>query len=331
MLQNKKENKAYILGIDVGNFNTKSEHTILPSGFNVSSSKPMMAEEYLLYDGTYYVPREDRFNYVVDKTNNDKHFMLALMSMAKEIYERAKVVVGSRPEAIQEQINRYSLINLGIGVPPAHHNALAAKYVSYFKERFGDEIQFEYCIDGHKYEFDFSVPVVRVFPQDYSVVVEYADKSEILKKKFNRFYAIDIGGKTVDFVVIANGKPDKYRSFENGILTMYDEIKNRVLSDYTIRLENSNCEDILMDKPTVVKENIITLVKDMANDWTSDILSKLRAEGLDFETNPTIFIGGGAKLLKPFIESSNIVTNYEFVGDVNANAVSYAKLLRGIQ
>lgn len=322
-----KNQKAVILGIDVGNYNTKSEHTVLQSGYNESSSKPTIADEYLNYKGIYYVPREDRFNYVVDKTIDDKQYILTLMSIAKEILYRADQSAAGNKAKIQEIINRYTVIDLGVGVPPAHHNSLAAKYVAYYKERLGESVQFNYC----GYHYSFSVPVVRVFPQDYSVIAEFADKSEILKKKYKRFYAVDIGGKTVDFVIIVDGKPDKYRSFENGILTMYDEIKNRVMNDYAKRLEDSNCEEILRKMPTVVSEDIIEVVRSMANDWTGNILSKLRAEGLDFETNPTIFIGGGAKILRPYIRNSKLVKNYEFIGDDKANAIAYAKILRGIQ
>jgi len=315
--------KPIFLGVDVGNYNTKSENVSIPSGYNEFAAKPTYAGNYLCYNGKYYVPREERFDYLMDKTINERHFILTLMSISAELLYRIK----KHSTNYQEQVNKVKTIHLGVGVPPAHHSHLAKKYVEYFRERFGDEIDYVYN-DIH---FHYSVPMIRVFPQDYAVAMEFEDKSEVLKKHYKRYYAVDIGGKTVDFVVIAEGRPEKYRSFENGILTMYNEIKSQALTDFGVRLEDSNCEEVLRGYPSVIDKEVRDMIRRKASEWTNDILSRLRTEGLDFNANPTIFIGGGARMLRQFINKSNLVNNFEFVGNDKANAIAFAKLLRGIQ
>ena len=67
------------------------------------------------------------------------------------------------------------------------------------------------------------------------------------------------------------------------------------------------------------------------NGMEDNLIAKSATEGLDFNANPTIFIGGGARMLRQFINKSNLVNNFEFVGNDKANAIAFAKLLKGIQ
>jgi hypothetical protein len=56
------------------------------------------------------------------------------------------------------------------------------------------------------------------------------------------------------------------------------------------------------------------------------ILDKLRELQVDLRANPAIFIGGGAILLRQFLEASSFVAKADFIANTNANAIGYELL-----
>jgi len=44
------------LGLDLGNFNTKTQNQTIPSGFVTMNTLPYGAEKYLKFKGVYYLP-----------------------------------------------------------------------------------------------------------------------------------------------------------------------------------------------------------------------------------------------------------------------------------
>ena len=82
----------FYLGIDVGNYDTKSQHTTTPSGYDgPTPEKPLLAEEYLCYNGQYYVSTTTRFAYEKDKTRNERALILTLFAIANEIEFAVKI------------------------------------------------------------------------------------------------------------------------------------------------------------------------------------------------------------------------------------------------
>lgn len=53
------------------------------------------------------------------------------------------------------------------------------------------------------------------------------------------------------------------------------------------------------------------------------MINLLHSKVKDFRTAPTIFMGGGVKLLKPFIQESNMFGKTYFIEDIKANAAGY--------
>ncbi len=316
------QNKLSYLGIDVGNYDTKSAHTTLPSGYKKSDIRPTLASDFIKYNGVYYSPNADaRFDYIPDKTMNDHMFILTLLSIVKELYDREQRR-DKKPDTNDKE--RLVPIVLGGGIPPAHHGKLATKYVEYYKDHFSKPVEVEY--GGLTYVL--TLEAVRMFAQDYSVISQFGSQSKIIQKGYRRYYGIDIGGKTVDFVIVTDLEPTEFKSFESGILSMYDEIESRITNDYGVKLDAIACEDILTNRPTLINAEVKKKVIGIAQEWTDSIISSLRSEGLDFEVNPTVFIGGGARILKPYISKNKLVNNYEFLGNANANAIAYEKMLK---
>ena len=318
---------SYVIGVDVGNSDTKSDNTSVFSGYKTFDVCPTMANEYLYYNGKYYAPTSTRFNYIPDKTVNENMYILTLIAIAKEIlYRRDKAFSKGQESAARKYIpDDIITVHLGVGVPPAHHAKLSKKYAEYYKERFKEQVDFSY----ENIDFHIQVKTVRVFTQDYSVVMVFGAKSKYISQGFRRFAAVDIGGTTVDSVVVNDKVAEKYKSVENGIISMYNEIEAQINTDYGVNLDHQACECILMDQPTIVKDEIKQKVKEITEDWTARIIGILRAD-LDFEAYPTIFIGGGSRMLKPYLLKNETLKNFEFLGNPNANAQAYSRLLKGL-
>lgn len=323
--------RLVILGVDTGNYNTKTEHTTIPSGFEIVKNIPtIQSDAYLSYQGRIYVPSDkNRVEYIQDKTVDDTHFILTLMGIGSELMYLINKSVQENGGDPQLAANRIEEVYLGVGLPPAHHAKLAASYKEYFLRHLGERTEFIY----NGITFSFKVPVVRVLAQDYTAVMEFNNRSKYARIEnghfvLDLFYAIDIGGKTVDYVEIRDGKPTSLDSLEDGILTMFKSIEKNLRSD-GFRVDDIRCEKILKGDNVSLDQNIKDAVIEQARRWTDMVLRKLDND-INFQTTPVVFIGGGSRLLRKFIQGNPLLNEYEFLGNASANAFAYSKFLRDL-
>ncbi len=317
--------KCIIVGIDVGNYDTKTQSTSTPSGFGVYSKPPFGASEVLEYNGNCYVPEVTRFPYVKDKSVDDNAFILSLFGIAKEIIARLKKK-NIPDNKLQEEISKITHLNIGVGLPPTHMSKQTESLTLYYRNHFGDGIKFKY----NDYEYWLKLSHLRVYPQDFAAVMTYHINDEnFITNKYNSYYAIDIGGYTVDVVPIINGQPDvnKCDSKELGVLKMYDKIITAIEREEGISLNAERIESVLLNENTILPESVIAMIKDMAEDWINMILNQLRQNGLEFSAYPVIFIGGGSQLFRPYIKKNSLLTAYAFIPSPKANADGYRKLM----
>lgn len=81
-------------------------------------------------------------------------------------------------------------------------------------------------------------------------------------------------------------------------------------------------ESIIMEKKSqYIDRDIINLVNTKTQEYTKDLISKISEFGFELK-NPTIFHGGGAILLRKYIENTGCVKYPEFM-DEYANANGY--------
>ena len=312
------------IGVDVGNYDTKTPCTSTPSGFVSYRKLPYGVNDYIQYDGNFYIPDTNRFPYVYDKTQDTNCFILSLMAIGKELIE----IVKNRncPEGIQAELDKIDVINLGVGLPPIHYAQLAEKTLNYYQSHFGEEIQFK-C---QNYNIKFKLGLLRVYPQDYAAVCTYQPKNEdSIVKKYKSYYALDLGGYTLDIVFIVDGAPNMRQcdSKPLGILSMYEEITRDVQLEYGIRVPHEVIENVLRKEETILESNVIEMINQKADDFFERIINELRQFGLEFESYPVIFVGGGALLFKSRIKECGVFKCYEFIPGTNANAKGYKKLI----
>lgn len=331
------------LGIDVGNSDLKSSNTSTPSGYTEYQTVPFACDEYLKYNNIIYVPEKTRFPYTKDKTINDRAFILTLFGISKELLHIAQEADKRKRESakknpalasevigIQAEIDKYSDIRLGVGLPPTHCSTLSEPLKNYYTQNFKNGVSFTYKSGKNEYHFNLNLSQVKCYPQNYAALVTYkAPSPESYINKFKSYYAVDIGGYTVDVVTIINGKIESSLcdSIELGILKMYDAIIRQIEINSSCRLTHEVIFDVLTGEPTILDEQIIVQIFNMAEAWFAKIISQLRQMGIDFDAYPSFFMGGGTRLFQAYIESKKYVKHVEIIANPNANAEGYRRLI----
>lgn len=104
---------------------------------------------------------------------------------------------------------------------------------------------------------------------------------------------------------------------------MYNWIISRVSSDFDMLLEDTDIDTIILGKNSDYSDSVIRLVKQMTKQYVNDFLGALRKRGIDLKSGCIVFIGGGAKLLREYLENTDKIGKCVFVEDICANAKGY--------
>ena len=327
------------LGVDVGNFYTKTQSVVIPSGFIKMSTLPYGTDNYVLLNGNYYVSDEHIFPYERDKTKTENAFILSLLAISGELLKEAekcnkkKVDAAEQDETkkrhvlgVQGELNQLKEIKLGIGLPPTHMSTLCKKMKQYYIDRIGEGITYVY----NGYEISFMLNAIECFPQDYAAVLTYRPKDrEDSAVTYPSFYAIDIGGWTVDIITISNRKlsMEKCDSKPLGVLAMYEKMIKDVEIKTGKRLSQTDIECILKGEKTLLRQDVIEEIKHSADEWYARIMSELKQFGIEMDMYPVLFIGGGSALFKKQIKADKSIIKYEFISGSRSNAIGYALLM----
>lgn len=299
-----------IVPVDHGNRNIKTENFVFTSGLSESDTRPPFGE-YLFYQNKFYTLTDQRIPYMRDKTADERFFILTLFAIAKEA-KRRELVTGRDLLKVQ----------LPVGLPPKHYGALYEKFENYFCR---EEI-ISYSFSGQDYHV--RIEDVMAFPQDYAAAITQYQKIS----GYHKVIVIDIGGFTLDYVMIREGSVDLSvcDSLEYGVIKLYNKITSRVNSEHDILLEDMDIDGILRGKETDYPGSVTDTVKGMTQSYADDLLGTLRERGIDLKSGCVVFVGGGSLLLREYLENSDKVGKSLFVTDIKANAKGYG-LLYGMQ
>lgn len=167
-----------IVAVDHGNCNTKTNDSFFTSGIIESDCKPVLGE-YLYYNGRYYTLSDQRIPYMRDKTKDERFFILTLFAIAMEAEGK-----------VADVENTILNVDLPIGLPPKHYEALFEKFQNYFKGR-GKQV---FTYKGR--EYTIKIGVVVAFPQDYAAAmtifpqIQGYNKRGVMQEK--KVYGINI-------------------------------------------------------------------------------------------------------------------------------------------
>ncbi len=319
------------IGCDVGNYDTKTQHTSVPSGYSDQKVLPNMTDEYLFYHGNYYVPRFERFNYSMDKTSNGHALILTMFGIAKEILFQLKEDGINVGKNMQCQIDEIRKISLGVGLPPGHYENLAVRTKEYYENKLKREIEFIYYNKKYEepYRFRLSADQIGVFPQDFMAV--YKNPKSKYATEYDSYFIIGIGGGTTDIIPVVNNKVDtpRCKSLELGTTQLYGRISDKIYKYNSVKMSTEAVESLLLGKKNVWSENadVMEIVQNASVEYVNEILDSCKAGGIELREAPVIFFGGGCLLLRSCLVKSKLLNVYEFIEDTHANAKVYARLL----
>lgn len=297
-----------MIAIDHGNRNMKTENLIFTSGLQVSEKQPPFGD-YMIYQERYYTLTEQRIPYQKDKTQDERFFELTVFSITKELAREHEDLSG-----------RILQVSLPVGLPPKHYGSLWQQFEKYL---YRNEVQ-DVFYRNRKYSF--CIRDVMAFPQDYSAAMTIYGRL----KDYVKVIVIDLGGFTLDYLLMRNGQPDLgvCDSLDNGVIKLYNGIASRISSEYDILLEELDMDQIIQDKPTDYPIEIIRTVQAMAKVFTDDFLGSLRERDVDLKSGCVVFTGGGSLLLKKYIQASGKTGSCIYITDLQANAKGYGILYR---
>lgn len=106
---------------------------------------------------------------------------------------------------------------------------------------------------------------------------------------------IDIGGRTVNYAVFINGRPDKNFTEKIGVFDLYTIIK-----DY----ENAKGKNYIEEEiERLIKNGRIKVEPKVYLSFLKDILNRTKSR-INITDYEVVFVGGGASLLKVYIEAN---------------------------
>lgn len=299
-----------IIAVDHGNKSIKTPNRLFTSGLIVSDGKLGIKSDYIVWEGKYYSLTEKRISYMRDKTEDERFYVLTLFAIAYEL-ERA---------GIEECIDPID-ITLLVGLPPAHYGQLHNRFEQYFFRK-REIIDFEFN------DRCYSIRVNRVVSYTQALAAAVTRYGDL--KNHAVSYIIDIGGFTVDVLKLRHGRPDLevVESFEQGVITLYNNIMSQCNSRYDRLLEDCDIDEVIKGEPTILPGEIQLLIRTNADRFLNEFYNFLRERGIDVKSSKCVFAGGGSILLRQMIERGGKVGFPIFIDNIYANAAGYELLYK---
>lgn len=279
------------IGIDLGNWNVKtSKGDIYPARYTTKENILGTSCDILEYQGKKYFIGEGNLENNYDKASKETNLILLLYSLAMQQQTTFKVVVG---------------------LPISSYKAN--------KERFTREL-----LENKIHNIKINGVAKTLIIDDLIVFPEGAGAYYSIPNRVKNAIVIDIGGGTTNIVSFKAGKLDKSTTVSNGMIELYNRIREHINSTYTLKLELEDIESVLKEGLKVDGESIdFKFMKAIVEDFTSQLMNELR--NFDIRISTVYLTGGGSKLLKGNLKAKikglEVIEDYLF-----ANAKGYEKV-----
>ena len=309
-----------IIGVDLGNKNTKTKRDVFVSGVKLSGVKPPLASDVIQMDNRYFSLSDERINYTREKIEDENFLVLLLMAICREIKHQ-----GLKKNTFD--------IELALGLPPDHYGSQAKALINYYKEI--EEISFEY----NDKLMTFRFKEVACFVQGHAAMMA----NQKILKKHEYVLSHDIRGGTWNIILFGNDprhkgekKILKVVTLEHGIIYLYRDIINYINSEFSIKYTEDMIDNILQggNIPGISeekKEDVRSVINFMAQEYLQTGIKLMKEEGIDPKLYYNAFSGGSSITLSNYIDEiygMGLINIYEILDDIGANAEGYELLYK---
>ncbi|MEE1516334.1 MAG: ParM/StbA family protein [Lachnospiraceae bacterium] len=291
------------IGVDVGYGNTKTANTVFSSGVRKHSTKPPINSMVVETNGGFYSVNHAKSTIQESKTSNEDMLVLTYAAIAEEMK--------------REGITKAD-IHLGVGVPLTRMGAEKEDMIAYYKKN---------CSPVFKYEdvtYSIHFLSVNVYPQGYAAVASFLSSLGKLA------LVVDIGSWTIDILPIREGRPDlsKCTSLSLGTITCMHKINEELRATFNNEVDEVLIKDVMINGTSKdLPAKYVEVIQKYLIAYVDEIMGNLRALKFNLDTTRIVFIGGGATIIKHFLNAQK----YEMatvLADVHINAKGYEKLMR---
>ena len=296
--------KELCIGVDHGYAAMKSAHFAFPAGLTAYEHEPYTNRDVLEYAGKFYVVGSGRQPLQKDKTQTEDYYLLTLAAIAKELEYRHG--------------ERACSVILAAGLPLTSFGRDKKKFREYLL-RDGQTVPFRY--EGRDYAI--AIRDVELFPQGYSALLTQSgllDEPSVI--------LADIGGWTVDLMRLDGRIPNAAtcRSLELGMIRCLDEIAEQVRRALGVTLTTAQIESVLRGDASNLPKEVKSIIHAQADRYVQNLLAAITESGLDVGAMPTVFLGGGASLLKRHVPPTGALFQPVILDDICLNAKGYERL-----
>lgn len=290
-----------IIGVDHGYAAMKTHHCVFPTGLVAHGYAPYTTKNVLKYGGKYYVVGSGRQPIQKDKTQAEDYYLLTLAAVAQEL----QVL----------KADWCANIHLAAGLPLTSFGRDRERFRAYLL-RDRQPVSFRY----EEHDFRIAVTQVSLFPQGYAAALlrpELAQRDSV--------NIIDIGGWTCDLMRVNKRVPDAStcRSLEQGVIRCMDEMSEQIRREFALSVPAAQIQSVLQGRDGGLQKNVEDLIHQQATEYVQHLLSFVAESGMDIYATPTIFMGGGASLIRRYASNMELFRQPVIVEDVSLNAKAY--------
>ena len=297
-----------VIGIDAGYGMTKTKNITFASAVAELPDKQCFNRNVIEFKDRVYQVGTNKIGLTSDKTLTDDYYLLTLAGVAEEL------------KALDPRVTAAS-VTLALGVPLMRYAAEKTPLINYIKER-GSDIKFVY--EGENYNIHINDDIY-VYPQGYAAIAE-----KLTNIKYS-FYLVDIGTGTTDILSVGqNFVPDLANShtIQYGINNLIADINETISSKFNTKIKQDKIIDIILGNTDGAMPKIVDIVNSAITKFIDSIVRLLRENNVNYEFEPTFFVGGGAGILKKYGSTRFADCNVSFIDDIRANAKGYEILAK---
>lgn len=291
-----KSSDRYIIGLDHGNHLIKTANHIMQNGVKRLGAKPTFTANTLNYGRAYYKVGEDRANVKDSKMADDDYYILTLTMLAKETKTR--------------DIPQGSHVVLAVGMPLKQFSSERDAFIRYLKR---DSQPASFKFEGTAYKF--YIDKVVAFPQCYAAVVgRLPSMKECL--------VVDIGSWTIDIMEVQGGVPveSHCETFSESLVSVIQDIRSESSELLKREIPESRIIAYIQGDVDSIPKQHQKLMDTALERFAARVEGLLKENGHDTQFTDTVYVGGGAAVMKKYGRAGS---NVSYIVDVKANAIGY--------